>query len=98
VGATKGARIEGGSIESGPAALAGLFVAGSALRPNAGLVIRDLHLDGRSSRGAGIQLEPTSVGTTLYDSVCVSGYPSSLEDHSADRVRRFPDPELACAP
>jgi hypothetical protein len=98
VSATRGARIEGGTIQSAPEALAGLFVVGSALRPTTGLVLRNLHFEGAGTRDAAIQLEPTSVGTTLYDSVCVAGYARAVVDRSADGALHLADPGRGCVP
>jgi len=96
VSATRGARIEGGSIESGPDAIAGLFVLGSALRPTTGLVLRSLDVEARGAHGSGIRLEPTTTGATIYDSVCIAGYPSALVDRSPGGALHLADPGRAC--
>jgi hypothetical protein len=98
VDSARGVRIDGGSIDSGPPALAGLFVFGSALRPTTGLVLRDLHLEGRGATQSGVRLEPTSSGSAIYDSVCIAGYPNPLVDRSADGALRLADPAGACTP
>jgi hypothetical protein len=98
VSSARGARIEGGSIESGPATAASLFVVGTAQSPTTGLVLRDLPIAGRGSNGVGIYLAPTSSGTTLYDSVCSSGFRIPLVDASAGGALRAADPAAACAP
>jgi hypothetical protein len=97
VNRTRGTRIEGGSIESGPGTLAGLFVVGTAEQPTTGLVLRDLRVGGRGSRGVGIQLAPTSSGTALYDSTCSSGFATPLVDAGAGTTRPA-DPAGACSP
>lgn len=97
VTASRDVRIEGGSIESGPRTQVGLFL-GWPTQPTSGVVLRNLRVSGRGSNGVGVQLDASSSGTTLYDSVCASGFPTPLLDQNVGGAIRAPDPAGACVP
>jgi nitrous oxidase accessory protein NosD len=97
VNRTRDVRIEGGRIDSGPGTAAGVLAVGTAEVPTTGLVLRKLSVTGRGA-GVGIYLAPTSLGTTLYDSACGSGYPTAFVDQSPDGALRVRDPDGACSP
>jgi hypothetical protein len=78
--------------------LAGVWALGTSSLPTRNLVLRDLQVDGRGSPGAGVRLDPTSSRTTLYDSVCVSEFSSSVSDQSGGSTIQARDPAGACTP
>jgi hypothetical protein len=97
VNAAHGTRIEGGSIESGGRTQMGLFAVGTPEDRTTGLLLRRLRITGRGS-GTGIYLAPTSSDTTIYDSTCISGFPTPLVDASSGATTRPADPAGACSP
>jgi hypothetical protein len=97
VDGSRDVRIQGGRIESGLQTNVGLWLLGSATFPTRNVVLRDLHIVGSAS-GVGVQLDAASSRTTLYDSVCVSGYPTALRDSSPGGATLAHDPAGACVP
>jgi hypothetical protein len=93
---SRGIRLEGGVIESGPKTGTGVSI-GWPTQPTEGVVLRDLRVEGRGSPGAGLHIDAESAATTLYDSVCVSGYGSAVDDESPGGAIHASDPAAACS-